>query len=148
MYCKRIDPGKKKVAGYMTVEAALVLSTVFMVYLFLLCFFLILYDRCVLEQDAAALLLRCANAEEAELERVWQQETGGLNTEKYLWMELQEPMLRKQGWRLSVTAKGDAGRWGSYGITYNLWKFTPGDWLRMSNRLAQVGEKEKGELEE
>lgn len=147
MYYNCMKPDKKRMAGYMTVEAALVLSTVFMVYLFLIFSFLIMYDRCVLEQDMAALLLRCANAEEEELERVWQQETGDLDTEKYLWMDLQEPILQKQGWRLSVSARGDAGQWGSFGITYNMWEFTPGEWLRMSKRFAQVEEKEKGESE-
>ena len=132
----------------MTVEAALILSTVFMVYLFLIRSFLWIYDRCVLEQEMAAFVLRCANAEEDALERVWQQEIGDWDTEKYLWLEIQEPVLQKQGWKLTVTGRGADSQLGDCGITYEMWHFTPEDWLRVSRKLTQEGEAEKGETEE
>ncbi len=44
---------KEGIAGYMTVEAALVMSVVFMVYLFVIEGMLIQYDRCIEELEAA-----------------------------------------------------------------------------------------------
>ncbi len=142
----RFDGSKRRaVPGYMTVEAAMILSTVFFVYLFLIRSFFGIYDRCVLEQDMAAFALRCTNAEEQELERVWQQEIGDWNTEKYLWLELKEPMLQKQGWRFTVTGSGESGALGDCGVTYKMWHFSPEDWLRMSRRFAK--EEKEGESE-
>ena len=40
-------------AGYMTVEAALIMSVVFMVYLFVIENMLLQYDRCIEELEAA-----------------------------------------------------------------------------------------------
>lgn len=116
--------------GYMTVEAALVLSIVFMVYLFLIQSCLWMYDRCVLEQDMAALALRCVNGEAGQLERVWQQELADWDREKYLWTEPQEPEIKKQGWKLTITGKSKDIRQKDYGITYEVWQLTPEDWLR------------------
>ena len=45
--------GREKVAGYMTVEAALVMSVVFMVYLFVIENMLTQYNRCIEELEEA-----------------------------------------------------------------------------------------------
>ena len=45
--------GREKVAGYMTVEAALVMSVVFMVYLFVIENMLTQYNRCIEEMEEA-----------------------------------------------------------------------------------------------
>ncbi len=139
--CKR--DSENGLAGYMTVEAALILSTVFMVYLFLIHSFLWVYDRCVLEQDMAALALRCAVAEENKLEIVWQQEMNSWDREKYLWLEPEEPVLEKQGWKFTITGRGEDTRLGTCGVSYEVWRFIPEDWLRMKRKLEQEGNTER-----
>lgn len=137
---------QRGVCGYMTVEAALILSTVFWVYVFMIRSFLWVYDRCVMEQDMAGIVLRCVNAREDSLEKVWQQEVGRLDTEKYLWLELQEPLLQKQGWKLQVKARGEDEVLGSCGVNYEVWSFNPTNWLRLGHRPENAA-KEKGEIE-
>lgn len=44
---------KGKIGGYMTIEAALVMSVVFMIYLFVIETMLMQYDRCVEELEGA-----------------------------------------------------------------------------------------------
>lgn len=129
--------------GYMTVEAALVLSIVFAVYVFLIQSFLWIYDRCVLEQDVAALLLRCANEREENLESFLQQESAKLMPENYLWMELQEPKLKKQGWRLEISGTGKAEQFSDCQISYEAWCFTPTQWLRRKHKIEQEKKQEK-----
>lgn len=145
MECKYRSCVKGEIAGYMTVEATLILSMVFWVYLFLIRSFFGMYDRCVLELDIASLALRCANAKEQELETIWQREVVSLDLERYLWLELQEPVLQKQGWRCTVTGRGSDGGLGDCVVSYKMWCFAPEDWLRRSRHLSR---EEKGEPEE
>lgn len=136
---------KEEFCGYMTVEATLILSIVFMVYLFLIHSFMWIYDRCVLDMDMAALTLRCVNTTQDRLEQVWQHEVKSLDMEKYLWLELREPLLQKQGWKYTVTGQGEDKQFGKCGVVYEVWKFIPENWLRINRKLEQGKEKEEGE---
>jgi len=134
---------KMTLKGYMTVEAALVLSIVFAVYVFLIQSFLWIYDRCILEQDMATLVLRCVNAGDKNLEQVWQRESAGLVPERYLWLELQEPQLKQQGWKLEIHGSGKAEKLSDFQITYEAWYFTPEQWLRWKHKIEQERENKK-----
>lgn len=134
--------------GYMTVEAALVLSIVFAVYVFLIQSFMWIYDRCVLEQDMATLVLRCVNVQGEKPEQVWQRVSAELVPEKYLWVELQKPQLKQQGWKWEVHGSGKAECLSDIQITYEVWSFTPTQWLRWKHKIAQHREiKNEGEEE-
>lgn len=133
---------KRQCAGYMTVEAALILSIVFMVYLFLIRSFFWMYDRCVLEQDVASLILKCVSVPDSELERSWQQAMEAWDEDKYLWINFQEPTFRKQGWKFKVAGWGENEQLGDCYITYEVWRLCPEDWLRMKRRIER-GENER-----
>ena len=55
-----MDHGRR-VGGYFSVEAALVLPVVLGVYLFLITMLFVQYDRCLLEQDMASMLIKACN---------------------------------------------------------------------------------------
>ncbi len=55
----------ERVAGYMTVEAALVMSVVFMVYLFVIENMLTQYNRCTEELEAARQAVQRTESEES-----------------------------------------------------------------------------------
>ena len=55
-----MDHGRR-VGGYFSVEAALVLPVVLGVYLFLITMLFVQYDRCLLEQDMASMLIKASN---------------------------------------------------------------------------------------
>lgn len=133
---------KRQCAGYMTVEAALILAIVFMAYLFLIRSFFWMYDRCVLEQDVASLILKCASVQDDELERKWQQALEARDEDKYLWIQFQEPTFKKQGWKLKVTGWGENEQLGDCYIAYEVWRLCPEDWLRMKRRIERGESKE------
>lgn len=122
----------RKLHGYMTVEASLVMSVVLLVYLFIIRYALWAYDRCILDFDMAALLLRSAGAEETE--RVWLQEKAEWDREKYIWTQVQEPVLEKKLLQLKITGRGDGGSMGKMGISYSMWNVEPRELLRMKKK--------------
>ncbi|MBQ9141383.1 MAG: hypothetical protein IJX63_06260 [Lachnospiraceae bacterium] len=137
-----------RVQGYMTVEATLIMFMVIMIYVFLIRSFFWIYDRCTLEQDMASIVLRCANIDEDKLEQTWQQEVGKLDTEKYLCLRLQAPLLKKQGWKLVVVGSGVDKSFGNCEVSYKLWCLTPTDWLRTMRKSEQLEGIKRGETEE
>lgn len=134
----------KKLNGYMTVEASLVMSVVLMVYVFIIRYALWGYDRCILEFDMAALMLRSSLAEETE--RVWLQEKAQWDKERYIWIKVKEPVLEKELLQLKITGWGDGGSMGKCGISYKMWDVKPQELLRAKRRL-ETEAMEKGELE-
>ena len=52
---------QREAGGYFTVEAAIVLPVVLGVYVFLITVLLVQYDRCVLEQDMASMIVKVSN---------------------------------------------------------------------------------------
>ena len=136
---------KSMQAGYMTVEATLILSIVFGVYLFLIgCGFWI-YDRCILEQDIATLTIKCVVAEEEELENVWKQALENRDGEKYLWLEAEEPVWQRQGWKFTITGRGRDHVLSDCSVSYEVWDLNPEDWLRRKRSIKLEKEKEEAE---
>lgn len=132
----------RKKNGYMTVEASLVMSVVLMVYVFIIRYALWGYDRCILDFDMAALLLRCAGTE--EVERIWLQEKTQWDKEKYIWIKMQEPVMEKELLHLRVTGRGEGGSLGKMGISYEMWAVKPQELLRTKKKLAKES-MEKGD---
>ena len=128
---------EKKVSGYMTVEATLIMSEVLLLYLFLIRTCLFLYDRCLFEEDMATLAMRCVYEDTENLEKVWQQQVKDWDTTKYLWITLNEPTLKKQGWKLEITGSGIDEQAGNLKISYEIWKMSPEDWLRTKRKAEQ-----------
>ncbi|MBQ7776379.1 MAG: hypothetical protein IJ379_10715 [Lachnospiraceae bacterium] len=129
-------------AGYMTVEAALILSTVLMVYLFLIRSFLWIYDRCILEQDMASWAIKATYTNNQMPEEKWREWIRDWDTEKYLWMVPYEPMVQKKGWDLVITGRGEVQSYQT-AIQYRLRIIEPVEWLRMKRRAKELV-KQKG----
>ena len=102
---------RKYVNGYFSVEAALVLPAVLSVYLFLIALLLVQYDRCLLEQDMAAMLVKASNhsgTPQQQLEYL-QELTTAWDREQYLWMQMQSPHFTIQGQQIRLEAAGEYG---------------------------------------
>lgn len=136
-----------RISAYMTVEASLIMSVVLMLYLFIIQSFFWVYDRCILEQDMAVFTIKCAGKENQETLDTWQQMIQSWDTEQYLWMTLQEPVLRKNGETLEITGLGSSAQMGDFQIVYKVKQLNAQEWLRLKRRLSKTIEKE-GEAEE
>lgn len=99
----------RKVGGYFSVEAALVLPVVLSVYIFLIAMLFLQYDRCLLEQDMESMLIKACNHPGAprqqleylqELSAVW-------DREQYLWLKVQSPYFSIQGWQIRLEIAGE-----------------------------------------
>ena len=126
--------------GYMTVEASLVMSLVLMVYLFVIRYGLWCYDRLMLEQDMAVILLHCVEAQ--EIESVWQQEKRGWEEKQYLWVWDREASLEGRAFTIRITGKAQGGKMGNIGVQYEMRNLKPQQWLRGKEKL--MGKKEEG----
>lgn len=99
---------QEETEGYFSVEAALVLPIVISVYVFLITMLFLQYDRCLLEQDLAAMLLKAGSnpgTPRQQLEYL-QNLTAEWDREKYLWLRPQAPHFTIQGQQLRLDAEG------------------------------------------
>lgn len=127
----------------MTVEASLVMSIVLMLYIVIIQYAFWCYDRFMLEQDLAIMLLRCANAEETEL--VWQREKRTWEEKEYLWVGDKKATLEKGLLALKITGKVQGQGMGDICIGYEMWDLKPQQWLRGKEKLTDKEKKgEKG----
>lgn len=115
--------------GYFSVEAALVLPAVLGVYLFLIVILFVQYDRCMLEQDMASMLIKAANCSGTPQQRLeyLQELTVSWDREQYLWLQPQSPHFTIQGQQIRLEAAGE---------------YT----LPVYDNLAQMGETQRLEL--
>lgn len=100
---------RRFVSGYFSVEAALILPAVLGVYLFLITVLFVQYDRCLLEQDMAAMLVKVSNysgTPQQQLEYL-QELTAAWDREQYLWVQMQAPHFTIQGQRIQLEAAGE-----------------------------------------
>lgn len=134
---------KKRTEGYMTVEASLVMSSVLLIYVFILRYALWCYDRCMLDLDVAAILLRCAGVQETEL--VWQQEKREWDKDKYLWLQSREIHLESGILKHKISGSGEGGSMGKTRITYEMWDMNPQEWLRGKRKVESGQSQKKGE---
>lgn len=100
---------RRDMKGYFSVEAALVLPVVLGVYLFLISILLVQYDRCLLEQDMASMLIKTCNYSGTPQQRLeyLQELTTSWDREQYLWMEPQTPHFTIQGQQIRLEAEGE-----------------------------------------
>lgn len=95
--------------GYMTVEASLVLPIVFSIIMFVLSLLLYSYDRCLLEQDVAALVVRSEYLDGGTTEekvRRMRAEVGDWYLEKYVWMDVVVPEMVVKEDAVKIRAEG------------------------------------------
>ena len=135
---------RKRYGAYMTVEACMVMPIVLMVYLFLIRYAVWAYDRCMLEFDTAAVLLRSAVSKEPEV--TYQREQNAWDKEKYIWFHSQEMIMEKRGFTLIAEGHAEGGNMGDVKIRYEMWNIEPELWLRGKRKLEQS--KNGGESEE
>jgi len=91
------------------VEAALVLPAVLGSYLFLIAVLFVQYDRCLLEQDMASMLVKVSNhsgTPQQQLEYL-RELTAAWDREQYLWVQPQAPYFTIQGQRILLEAAGE-----------------------------------------
>lgn len=100
---------QKNMDGYFSVEAALVLSAVLGVYLFLIVILFVQYDRCLLEQDMASMLIKAANYQGTPQQRLeyLRELTMSWDREQYLWLQPQAPRFVMQGKQIRLEAAGE-----------------------------------------
>ena len=102
---------RKYANGYFSVEAALVLPAVLGVYLFLITVLFVQYDRCLLEQDMASMLVKVSNhsgTPQQQLEYL-QELTTAWDREQYLWVQVQSPHFTIQGQQIRLEEAGEYG---------------------------------------
>lgn len=98
-----------KCEGFFSVEAALVLPVVLGVYLFLIVILFLQYDRCLLEQDMASMMIKSSGYAGTPQQRMeyLQELTAQWEQERYLWVEPQAPYFTIQGTRIRLEAAGE-----------------------------------------
>ena len=103
-----MDHGRR-VGGYFSVEAALVLPVVLGEYLFLITMLFVQYDRCLLEQDMASMLIKACNHSGTSRQQLTylQELTAAWDREQYLWLELQSPHFTVQGRQICLETAGE-----------------------------------------
>lgn len=85
------------------------LPVVLGVYLFLIVMLFVQYDRCLLEQDMASMLIKAGNYRGTPQQRLeyLQELTASWDREQYLWMHPQPPHFTLQGQQLELEAAGE-----------------------------------------
>ena len=98
-----------KYEGFFSVEAALVLPVVLGVYLFLIVMLFLQYDRCLLEQDMASVMIKAGNYEGTPQQTVTylQELTAQWELEQYLWVRPQAPHFTIRGSQVRLEAAGE-----------------------------------------
>lgn len=132
---------RNKANAYMTVEASLVMAVVVMMYVFIIQYAFFCYDRFMLEQDLAIILLRCANAEETEA--VWQRERRTWEEKEYLWVGERKVTLEKGLITLKIVGNAQGQGMGNISSGYEMWDLKPQQWLRGKEKIT--GKEKKGE---
>ncbi|MDE5893940.1 MAG: hypothetical protein K2H45_13545 [Acetatifactor sp.] len=95
--------------GFFSVEAALVLPIVLGVYLFLIVMLFLQYDRCLLEQDMASIMVKAGNYEGTPQQTMeyLQELTAQWEQGRYLWVTPQAPYFTIQGSQIRLQAAGE-----------------------------------------
>lgn len=128
--------------GYMTVEASLVMSTVMVVYLFILRTMLFQYDRCTLEQEVACMAVRYEDINLKTLEETTQLVQLKWDTEQYLLLMPQAPEWEVKGGYVIITAKDN--RSILQDVQYKFWQTEPENLLRIQRRILMSQKKKEG----
>lgn len=138
-----------KIKGYMTVEASLVLPMVFGVIVFVICLLFYSYDRCLLEQDMSALVVRSGYLPGDTLkERLasMEGEVQDLYVEKYVWIDVavQELVMKDAGISIAAAGTFRGPFFESAAAKRQIYSLSPTFFLRQKIKL----EKNSEDLEE
>lgn len=147
-----------KYEGFFSVEAALVLPTVLGVYLFVIVMLFVQYDRCLLEQDMASMMIKAgshAGTPQQRLEYL-QELTAQWERNRYLWVEPQAPYFTVRGSWIRLEAAGEytvpiLGIPAGIGGTYRLetaYQMTAWDRAALVSILVERQNKEEKEENE
>lgn len=134
--------------GYMTVEASMVLPVAFGVIMFVLSLLLYSYDRCLLEQDMSALVVRSEYMDAGTIQEKAQRvnaEVEQLYLEKYVWMDVSVPKLVVKEDAVQIRAEGSFR--GPFFKTVVVERqgltLSPTFWLRQKNKTNKAMENEE-----
>lgn len=130
------------VSGYMTVEAALVMTVVMLVYLFIIRCMFFQYDRCILEQETARLAVRYAGVSRESLEEAKQLADARWDGEQFLLLAPASPDLELQNGYVTVNTSDDTGLF--QGIQYKIRQMKPEKLLRIQRRILIEQKQEEG----
>lgn len=99
---------RKRLPGYLTLEFALLLPALMLVYMALAEAAFLLYDRCLLQENAELLLIQTARDwEEGFLEgERFQNRAAGIADYKYLFLQQTEAECEISGASMTVTVRG------------------------------------------
>lgn len=100
---------RKRVPGYLTLEFTLLVPVLLLVYMALTEAALLLYDQCLLQENAEILLLQSVRDWEEGLleEGRFQSHVSGIADYKYLFLQDTEAECTKNGAVLTVTVRGE-----------------------------------------
>ena len=129
---------KKNLWGYMTVEASLIMATTLLIYVFLIRCILWSYDRCLLEENVATLLLSISDT--------WVSEDFTQNQEvkfekvKYIWVQEKPFYYKKNGFTWEVKGGAEDSKFEDLEVVYKMRNLVPQDMLRWKRKVLKEGE--------
>ena len=137
--------------GYMTVEASMVLPIAFGVIMFVLSLLFYSYDRCLLEQEVAALIVRSEYLAGEDLEEKVRNVDGAVREwylDKYVWMDIEVPEIQVGANGIQVKAKGTflGPFFGTALVEREEMRLSPTFLIRQNRKLKELAE--KGEEED
>lgn len=146
---------KKRVNGYMTLEAAMLMPLVWFVLFFAVFMGFFLYDRCIAEQDCKIILLQTSNMEEkdeAEIIRKIKERVNLADKKKLLFSNSVEQQFHVTDQKAVIKIKGTVptvlngllkdGRFSffSYASEYETDRYDPVKFIRNCRRLKKYAE--------
>lgn len=134
--------------GYMTVEASMILPLVFGVVMFVLSLLFYSYDRCLLEQDVAALVVRSEYLDGGTIEEKAQRmnaEIAQWYWDKYVWMDVRAPKLVVREDSVQIRIEGDfqGPFFEAVAVERQGQTWSPTFWLRQKIKLDRAKENEE-----
>lgn len=151
---ERMKHMKNRLHGYMTLEAALLMPTVWLSLFFIIFVGFFQYDRCVAEQDSKMMLLRASEMrgkDEAAVIRTVMEKGELAGKKKLLFSEGVQKKLQVKNDRVTVRVSGNVNtilkklnREGelnifSYAAEYEVKKYDPVQFIRTCRRIKNYG---------
>ena len=130
----------KRIKAYFTVEAALILPLIIGTIVYIICFLLFWYNRCVMEQEIAVYAVKGAQSriEEPEQLRIFLEECKAeYLSDQYVGWEMENPVyaMENREWKLKRKGSlfGEEANWKAEAVFECRWIY-PADYLRLSRK--------------
>ena len=130
----------KRIKAYFTVEAALILPLIIGTIVYIICFLVFWYNRCVMEQEIAVYAVKGAQSriEEPEQLRIFLEECKEeYFSDQYVGWEMENPVyaMENREWKLKRKGSlfGKEANWKAEAIFECRWIY-PADYLRLSRK--------------